>query len=684
MPDLHGEALKRESFFTISNEMFKSIGRCFRGLATANLATLPTTVNKPLKVLRPYQLECIDTCVRELKAGNKRHLAVSIATGGGKTFVFTKLIPQLASIPNGSGKGILILVHRKELAEQAIRSMRACRELHDYPIFLEMANSKLKEDHLASLGGKPFVVVASVPTVARSEERLNNLDPELFQTVIVDECHHAVSRSYLKVLDHFGCLGDDNTGAFLLGFSATLERHDGKPLDAVFDEIVYEKSMIDLIDEGYLVDCDWRSVQAGFNLKEVAIGWDGDYALDSLARHVDTPEINQLALRTYKYFLENRSGGLKSTLVFCCNVQHMINLRELFRMNGISAEYVAGTTNARDRSELVKRFKQGEIQVLMNCGVFTEGTDLPNIDSILLLRPTRSKPLLTQMVGRGLRLDDDKDRCLIVDFVEGSGIGITLSGDLGGHKVPNPLGGLFAGTGGGLQGHDIPLEKQPDYVEFKSFEGFKELVKEWEGADNEVPMTIQVRKAVARSPDGWIQTKRNSWAFKMDDTHHYRIDTDNRAGKVTASYVMLVPSSKNPEISIPRTYQVMSGTDPLEALAKISEHITQNKTRALWYEIRRKERRKMESHDMTPRQRAFLLRAIGKCVNPSKQCRVDLGKFHAALEKELQRTDKYEAYNLIFAYTVTHRKALQVWVSGHLINTKEKRLALMISKEAAN
>lgn len=618
-----------------------------------------------------------------------KRLAINIATGGGKTFVFTKMIPKLIDIPlkktsRPRGKGILILIHRKELADQAMRSIRSCKELQDVPVYLEMAKAEVDNTTLESHGlNQLFVVIASVPTLARSVDRLEKFNPDQFRAIIVDECHHAVSSSYLKVFKWFRCLRNEDTDSpFLLGFSATLQRHDKKPLKKVFDSIVYEKSMIDLVDEGYLVDCDWKMVEAGFNLSNVELGHDGDYKSDSLAKHVNTKLTNELALKTYKYFLSKRD--LKSTLIFCCNVEHMQYLTQLFQANGITAEYVSGNTGMLDRINTIKRFKNGKINVLINCGVFTEGTDLPNIDSLMLLRPTKSKPLLTQMVGRGLRLSKGKDKCLVIDFVESGQTGLSLDNTLGGVTVQDPIGSLFGGYESHGQSIETPLTKQPDYIEFKSFEGFKDLVKNTGGGDPNKPKIQNAAfKQLCKSRDPWIQTRKDSWALKLSGDHYYQVAIDR--GKQIAKLIYVSKIYKGGHamsitgrpIRIPYNRQIIETNNFDEILPGMLNDMQKHSDRKDLYTAEMNRRFFYGKSMITFKQLSFLLGAIEGTINPTRQCHVNIGEFTKAVKEELQKMTKFQASNLIFAYTVSRKRAMEIWASRHVLNSKDKRLRLM-------
>ncbi|GMG46309.1 unnamed protein product [Ambrosiozyma monospora] len=412
---------------------------------------------------------------RKSRIRNRRSIAVSLATGGGKTMIFANLIPKLPPNPRTKQTKTLVLVHRKELADQAIRAISRCNP--GLNVRLEMGKAKIEADEL----GQVDVVVASVPTLARTIDRLKKFKPSTFKAIVIDECHHAVSTSFLKLLKYFGCYEPEEKGIELdgndddvvvedefekfepdepedvalkgdvavIGFSATLKRHDRIPLRKAFDHIVFEKNMKDLINDGFLSDFTWLKVSAGLKLDEVEVtkGKNSDYKLDSLAEHVNTTKINELVLKTYLHVKKERK--IKSSLFFCVNVQHMLDLHQLFKLNGLASRYVSGSSTKFERELAVNDFLEGKLPILFNCGVFTEGTDFPQVDSVFMVRPTKSQPLLTQMIGRGLRLHDEKEQCVIVDFVDASDIGISLDSSLRGKIMgrSGELAGIFGGVG---------------------------------------------------------------------------------------------------------------------------------------------------------------------------------------------------------------------------------------------
>ncbi|SCU95931.1 LAME_0F14136g1_1 [Lachancea meyersii CBS 8951] len=365
--------------------------------------------------LRPYQQECIDKCVESINRGQKR-IGVSLATGSGKTVIFSSLINQLRSASGHVKYRALVLVHRRELALQACKVLKTLFPHLDVQVEMGRAHCNIESAD---------VIVASVQSLIR---RLDRYDLKDIDLMIIDEAHHAAANSYQQILKHFGA-ADKTSPIPVIGFSATFERADNKALSSVMDEIVYHRGIIEMIDDKWLCEGRFTTVDVRLDLKDVSTTA-GDFNLDGLSRVVNTREINKVVLHTY--LQKKRDHKLKSTLLFGCDIKHIETLQELFQNNNINAQFVTAQTRQTERDSIVEDFKNGRIEVLMNCGIFTEGTDLPNVDSVFLCRPTRSRSLLVQMIGRGLRLHHTKDFCHIVDFVGASNVGVvsfpTLAG----------------------------------------------------------------------------------------------------------------------------------------------------------------------------------------------------------------------------------------------------------------
>jgi ATP-dependent helicase IRC3 len=270
--------------------------------------------------------------------------------------------------------------------------------------------------------GTADITVASIQSIT-SGDRISKFDPGRFKLVLVDEAHHIVAPGYLRTLDHFGLSKAQTDSPALVGVSATLSRFDGLRLGAAIDQIVYHKDYIDMIGEKWLSDVTFTTVQSKADISKVKKGANGDFQPRELSQVVNTDQINDTTVRSWLV----KAQGRKSTLAFCVDLNHVSGLTNTFRKHGIDARFVTGDTPKIERSSRLDAFKRGEFPVLVNCGVFTEGTDIPNIDCVLLARPTKSRNLLVQMIGRGMRLHPGKKDCHIIDMVASLETGIVTT-----------------------------------------------------------------------------------------------------------------------------------------------------------------------------------------------------------------------------------------------------------------
>ncbi|KAI1817957.1 P-loop containing nucleoside triphosphate hydrolase protein [Poronia punctata] len=358
-------------------------------------------------LLREYQEECIQSVLLSIQHGKKR-LGISLATGAGKTVVFTQLIDRVKS-RSEHGTQTLILAHRRELVEQAAR--HCANAYPNKTVEIEMGNMHAS--------GTADITVASVQSIT-SGDRMSKFDPRRFKLVLVDEAHHIVAPGYLSVLEHFNLRHKEDESPTLVGVSATFSRFDGLRLGTAIDEIVYHKDYVDMIGEKWLSDVIFTTVETKADISRVRSGAGGDFQSGELSRVINTEEINEITVRSWLA----KASGRKSTLVFCVDLAHVSGLTRAFRQHGIDARFVTGETPTKERGDLLDAFKKGEFPVLVNCGVFTEGTDIPNIDCVILARPTRSRNLLVQMIGRGMRLHPGKKNCHIIDMVSSLASGI--------------------------------------------------------------------------------------------------------------------------------------------------------------------------------------------------------------------------------------------------------------------
>lgn len=260
--------------------------------------------------------------------------------------------------------------------------------------------------------GYADICVASIRSLT-SRDRIEKFFPGRFKLILVDEAHHIVAKSYREVLGYFGLNEPTEDSPVLIGVSATFSRPDGLKLGAAIDHIVYHKDYMDMIDERWLANAVFTTVRSEANLTKVKRDKFGDFQLGSLSQAVNTDSTNNITVRAWLANAHDR----KSTLVFCVDIDHTKLLTETFRQYGIDARYITSGTSKEVRAEQLRAFRNQEYPVLVNCGLFTEGTDIPNIDCVLLARPTRSRNLLIQMIGRGLRLFPGKENCHIIDMV---------------------------------------------------------------------------------------------------------------------------------------------------------------------------------------------------------------------------------------------------------------------------
>ena len=334
--------------------------------------------------LRPYQDEARCSVESEWQEGRKRTLLV-LPTGCGKTIVFS----QIAADCVMKGQKVLIMAHRGELLEQAADKLKAVTGL----------KAELEKAESSAVGKWTPVVVGSVQTLMR-EKRLQSFKPDFFGAIIIDEAHHALSDSYQTVLKYFD-------GANVLGVTATPDRADMKDMGEYFESLAYEYSLAKAIKEGYLCPIKAQTIPLKLDISHVTMQ-SGDYKLSEVGTALD-PYLGQIAQE-----MKNYCRGRK-TVVFLPLVATSKKFCRMLQEQGFRAAEVNGESS--DRAEVLKDFSEGKYDVLCNSMLLTEGWDCPSVDCIVVLRPTKSRSLYQQMVGRGTRLFDGKEYLLILDFL---------------------------------------------------------------------------------------------------------------------------------------------------------------------------------------------------------------------------------------------------------------------------
>ena len=336
--------------------------------------------------LRPYQEEAKQAIFEQWKQGNRKTLLV-LATGLGKTIVFCSTIEQCVK----EGQRALILAHRGELLTQAAEKLHKTTGLI----------ASLEKAESSCLGDPARVVVGSVQTM-QSDKRLARFPKDYFHTIVVDEAHHALSDGYQRVLEHF-------PDAQVLGVTATPDRGDKRNLGQYFDSIAYQYDIAQGIRDGYLSPIRALTVPLSIDLTDVSVQA-GDYSSGDLGEALE-PYLEQIA----DAMLEHCQG--RKTIVFLPLVATSQKFRDILESRGFRAEEVNGTDSPESRKAKLHAFESGQLDVLCNSMLLTEGFDCPSIDCVICLRPTKVRSLYTQIVGRGTRLHPGKDYCLILDFL---------------------------------------------------------------------------------------------------------------------------------------------------------------------------------------------------------------------------------------------------------------------------
>lgn len=357
--------------------------------------------------LRPYQTKALDALHKHIceKEGNP---CVVIPTGGGKSLMIAWIIHRWRQ--EHPWFRCIILAHRKELIVQNADEFRQfCDDEDGFNLSNDIGifSAALKrKDYDAS------ILFASIDSVYK---RSGEFQP--FDAILVDEAHRIPAKGEGKYLTFLKGCQQFNSQLKVIGWTATPFRMGCGPIchkDHLLNEVCYEASVTDLINDGYLCNLRSKVGVTSPDLKGVKRYTRGDYVMSSLSEVVNCSRIVEGAVKEAVSII--CSEKRHSIVFFCVDIEHCHAVsRELSRY-GIYAPAVTGKTNPQERDRIVKDFKNGRIHVICNVNVYTEGFNATGIDCIVLLRPTLSAGLFSQMVGRGLRLHPNKHDCLVLDF----------------------------------------------------------------------------------------------------------------------------------------------------------------------------------------------------------------------------------------------------------------------------
>ncbi|MBQ9441931.1 MAG: DEAD/DEAH box helicase family protein [Selenomonadaceae bacterium] len=335
--------------------------------------------------LRPYQAKFIIDVYHEFATGHKRICGVA-PCGAGKTIMTGWLIREFMR----QGKRVIFFVHRHELIEQTSKTFTQLGIEHGI-----IAAGMHTQYELP-------VQIASVQTLAR---RLNSVPaPDL---LVCDECHHILAETYKRIIGRW-------EDALLLGVTATPQRMGGINLGDVFTSLVEAPSTKELIDLGNLTKFKYFAPDENIDFKKFRVKF-GEYINSDLDREMSKKKIIGGIVEHYK-----KLANGKSAICYCVNVKHSKKIAAAFNAAGISAEHCDGETNKTVRAQIVEDFRQGKIKVLCNAELFGEGFDVPNMQAVILARPTKSLTLFTQQSLRPLRPDPNEPNkvAVIIDHVK--------------------------------------------------------------------------------------------------------------------------------------------------------------------------------------------------------------------------------------------------------------------------
>ena len=336
--------------------------------------------------LREYQQEAL----RNLQAmrENKETIALLYqATGTGKT------VTAVMDAKSVDGR-TLFVAHTMELVNQAYQTFQSLWKEASVGKF---ANS-IKEIN-------KDVVCGSIQSIALNLGIFKEKD---FDYIIIDEAHHATADTYQKVLAYF-------KPKFLLGLTATPERADDTNILEIFKNTAHKLDIRTAVEIGALVDVRCIRIHTNIDMTQVRFN-SVQYNVRDLDVKICVTERNALIVKTWLDYVKD-----KRTVVFCASVKHAEQIAAIFKEKGVSAEAVSGSMKTSERNELLAKFAKGELKVLCACDLLNEGWDCPETEVLFMARPTMSKVLYTQQLGRGMRLSEGKEYLMVFDFVDNAG-----------------------------------------------------------------------------------------------------------------------------------------------------------------------------------------------------------------------------------------------------------------------
>ena len=345
-------------------------------------ADLPVQMGQTIE-LRDYQQEATEN-LQKMREDCKTIALLYHATGVGKTIT-------AATDAKAVGGRTLFLVNALKLASQAKETYAKV-----WP------EATLGEYTGSQKDMTQTVILATVQSISKDLEKFSPTD---FDYLIVDECHHAAANTYQKIFTYFH-------PKFILGLTATPERSDGEDMLELFQNVAHKMDLKTAVERGVLVPIRCIRVKTNIDLTDVRINGI-KYNSQDLESKLFIPERNQLIVDTYLKYVNG-----KKTVIFCASVDHAAEIAKLLRDNGVKAEAVSGRDRVEVREKILKDYETGSTNVLCACDLLNEGWDSPHTTVLFMARPTMSKTIYLQQLGRGTRRCPGKEDLLVIDFVD--------------------------------------------------------------------------------------------------------------------------------------------------------------------------------------------------------------------------------------------------------------------------
>ena len=347
-------------------------------------------------ILRPYQKIAVDDA--SIALTKHKNTIVVAPTGAGKTIMLSALVGKRYK----QGKKILILQHRDEL----VRQNRTKFSKVNPKITTSVVDGSEKD-----WSGE--TIFSMVQTLSRPNNLENMCD---FDMVVVDESHHAIAETYTRIIDR---VKEANNSVEIVGFTATPNRGDRKGLRSIFNNCSHQIEITTLIREGFLVPPKTFVVDVGVrqeleNVRKTI----SDFDMGEVERIMNKRAINERIVQEWQEKAIDRK-----TVVFCSTIIHAQDVCDEYRRANIRAELLTGDTPSDERQKILHDLEHGDVQVVVNVAVLTEGFDAPPVSCIVLTRPCSYKSTMVQMIGRGLRTIDPEEHpgiikrdCIVLDF----------------------------------------------------------------------------------------------------------------------------------------------------------------------------------------------------------------------------------------------------------------------------